>query len=244
MPRTMADGSANTKRTVARQISIELQRMIVEGEIDPGQPLPSQREISERFGASRTSVREAISALEAAGLVHVEHGRGVFVRARNGHSSQDKPSSWSFDGRLALRDAYQIRALIEPFAVQVVTPSLSRESLAHLSRILENTQTFLEMGDYVALAKEDFAFHWTFAELSGNQLFCDILSRCVSLLPHTSEFGQTRIIEEHSAILEEVAMGRAESAAQLMYKHIVTAAQRAGVSLPDVGLQVAIAMAR
>jgi GntR family transcriptional repressor for pyruvate dehydrogenase complex len=240
----MAEGSASTKRTVARQISIELQRMIVEGEIDPGQPLPSQREISERFGASRTSVREAISALEAAGLVQVEHGRGVFVRARNGRSSQDKPSSWSFDGRLALRDAYQIRALIEPFAVRVVTPSLSRERLSQLSRILENTRIFLEMGDYVALAKEDFAFHWTFAELSGNQLFCDILSRCASLLPRTSEFGRSRIIEEHSAILEEVAMGRAESAAQLMYEHVMTAAYRAGVNLPDTGLHAPIAKSR
>jgi len=225
------------RRTVADQVSIELQRMIVEGEIDPGQPLPSQRDIAETFGASRTSVREAIAALSAAGLVQVEHGRGVYVRARSARASPDKPSSWSFDGTLALRDAYQIRALIEPFAVRVVTPLLSRDHLLRLDRILDRTRAALEAGDYVTLTKEDFAFHWTFAELSGNQLFCDILSRCASLLPPTLSPAQSQTITEHSAIVEEAAMGRAETAARLMYVHVMAAAKRAGCVLPETGLQ-------
>ncbi len=236
MPATKIKRAASARRTVADQVSIELQRMIVEGEIDPGQPLPSQRDIAEKFGASRTSVREAISALSAAGLVQVEHGRGVFVRARSGYASPHRPSSWSFDGTLALRDAYQIRALIEPFAVRVVTPLLSRDHLQRLGRILDQTRAALEAGDYVTLAKEDFAFHWTFAELSGNQLFCDILSRCASLLPLTLSPAESQTVAEHSAIVEEAAMGRAEAAALLMYAHVMAAAKRAGFALPETGL--------
>ncbi|MGQ4275197.1 FadR/GntR family transcriptional regulator [Terrihabitans sp. B22-R8] len=228
----ITDGSSGGKRTVADQISIELQRMIIEGEIDPGKPLPSQRDIANRFGASRTSVREAISALSAAGLVQVEHGRGVFVRSPSAQPSQNRPSSWMFDGTLALRDAYQIRALIEPFAVRIVTPLLSREHLARLTSIIENTESHLLSGDYVALAKEDFAFHFVFAELSGNQLFVDILSRCASLLPPALGSGASMIVEEHSAIIEEVAMGRGDSAAHMMHDHIIGAASRAGITLP------------
>lgn len=81
------------RRTVADQVSIEPQRMIVEEKIDPGQPFPSQCEIAARLGASRASGREAISALSAAGLVQVEHGRGVFVRAHNEQSSSESPEN-------------------------------------------------------------------------------------------------------------------------------------------------------
>lgn len=237
MPATKSERTLRTRRTVADQVSIELQRMIVEGEIDPGQPLPSQRDIAEKFGASRTSVREAIAALSAAGLVQVEHGRGVFVRARSGHASQDRPSSWSFDGTLALRDAYQIRALIEPFAVRIVTPLLSRDHLLRLGHILDRTRAALEAGDYVTVAKEDFAFHWTFAELSGNQLFSNILSRCASLLPASLSPAESRTVAEHAAIIEAAAKGRADAAAQLMYVHVMAAAHRAGFALPETGLQ-------
>jgi GntR family transcriptional repressor for pyruvate dehydrogenase complex len=238
MPATKIARATGARRTVADQVSIELQKMIIDGEIDPGQPLPSQRDIAEKLGASRASVREAISALSAAGLVQVEHGRGVFVRARSGHANPDRPSSWSFDGTLALRDAYQIRALIEPFAVRVVTPLLSRDHLLRLRHILDQTRAALEAGDYVTLAKEDFAFHWTFAELSGNQLFCDILSRCASLLPPSLNPAESQTIAEHSAIIEEAAMGRSEAAAQLMYAHVMAAAQRAGFMLPEAGLRL------
>lgn len=236
MPAAKIKQKAGPKRSVAGQVSIELQRMIVKGEIDPGQPLPSQRNIAEKFGASRTSVREAISALSAAGLVQVEHGRGVFVRARSSQSRPHQPLSWSFDGTLALRDAYQIRALIEPFAVRIVTPLLSRDHLLRLSRILDQTRAALEAGDYVAQAKEDFAFHWTFAELSGNQFFCDILSRCASLLAPSLNQAESQTVAEHSAVIEEAARGRADTAALAMYAHIMAAAERAGFSLPQTGL--------
>lgn len=237
-PYPREDRMPAARRTVADQVSLELQRMIVEGEIDPGRPLPSQRDIADRFGASRASVREAIAALSAAGLVQVEHGRGVFVRARSAEAGADKPSSWAFDGSLALRDAYQIRALIEPFAVRVVTPLLSRDHVQRLGQILDRTRAALEAGDYIALAREDFAFHWVFAELSGNQLFCDILSRCASLLPRAPT-AESRIVAEHSAIIEEAAMGRAEAAARLMYAHVMAAAGRAGFTLPETGLAAA-----
>ena len=246
----MTKRTISARRTVADQVSIALQKMIVEGKIDPGEPLPSQREIAARFGASRASVREAISALAAAGLVQVEHGRGVFVRARGGQPrwerppNSDRPASWAFDGTLALRDAYQIRSLIEPFAVRVVTPMLSRDHLERLRQNLERTQTALEAGDYVALSKEEFAFHWTFAELSGNHLFCDILSRCASLLPLTTNPVEAEVVTEHAAIVEEASMGRADAAAHMMYRHVMAAARRAGFDLPETGLHQPESFAR
>lgn len=94
----------------------------------------------------------------------------------------------------------------------------------------------------MTLAKEDFAFHWTLAEISGNQIFCEILSRCVSLVPLSMGPGKSQIIAEHSAIVEAATMGRADAAA--LYRHVMGAAQRGGSTLPETGLNQSAPPAR
>lgn len=63
-----------------QQIAADLRRKIAEGEYAPGDQLPSEREMVDTYGVSRPTVREAVDELRAEGIVHVEHGRGVFVR--------------------------------------------------------------------------------------------------------------------------------------------------------------------
>jgi DNA-binding FadR family transcriptional regulator len=95
---------------------------------------------------------------------------------------------------------------------------------------------YLAAGDIVAVAKEDFAFHWTFVELTGNQLFCDVLSRCASLLPTARNVSESLTLVEHSAIIDAVAAGRADAAAEAMYQHVVASAMRAQITLPATSL--------
>ncbi len=63
----------------SRRIARDLRQAIETGELAAGQRLPSERELATRYGAARNTAREAIRLLAAAGLVDVEHGRGVFV---------------------------------------------------------------------------------------------------------------------------------------------------------------------
>jgi GntR family transcriptional regulator len=64
----------------SRRIARELRRQIEAGELAPGAQLPSERELARQYGTARNTAREAIRLLSDAGLVTVEHGRGVFVR--------------------------------------------------------------------------------------------------------------------------------------------------------------------
>src|SRR5215211_7565072 len=68
-------------RPVYRQIADQLRQWILK-EAEPGAKLPSERELSQRYDASRVTVRQAIALLRAEGLIDVEHGAGVFVRSR------------------------------------------------------------------------------------------------------------------------------------------------------------------
>lgn len=66
----------------SRRIAADLRASIEAGDLAPGRRLPSERDLAARYGAARNTAREAIRLLEAAGLVDVEHGRGVFVRGQ------------------------------------------------------------------------------------------------------------------------------------------------------------------
>lgn len=77
---SLADASANVPQY--RRIAAELRAQIERGELGPGDALPSEATLMERHGVSRGTARQALGALEGAGLVESKHGKGRFVRVR------------------------------------------------------------------------------------------------------------------------------------------------------------------
>ncbi|HXV97259.1 MAG TPA: GntR family transcriptional regulator, partial [Anaerolineae bacterium] len=61
------------------QITEQIQKLVMDGSLRPGDKLPPERELAERFGVSRTAVREAVKALREKGLVEIQPGRGTFI---------------------------------------------------------------------------------------------------------------------------------------------------------------------
>lgn len=72
----------SSDRPVYKQIADHLRSLIAAGALGPGEPLPSERVLIDRYSAARGTVRQAINVLKAEGLIEVEHGRGSFVRRR------------------------------------------------------------------------------------------------------------------------------------------------------------------
>src|SRR4051795_13670886 len=114
--------------TKADELALELEQAIVRGELAPGQVL-RQEELSERYGVSRTPVREALRRLAALGLVSFEPNRGVRVRTL----SRDE-----------LREAFLVRAELESLATELAVPRMTEDDLAELeeaeARFSEATQ--------------------------------------------------------------------------------------------------------
>ena len=99
---------------VPRSAVQRIQSMILEGTLKPGDRLPAQRELSEQFGISRASLREALSVLETLGLVRVEVGRGVFVLGPGGDAPPQ--AKWRFADRYSPLEVYETRLMLEPRA--------------------------------------------------------------------------------------------------------------------------------
>ena len=135
-----------------------LEEAILEGDLKPGERLRAEA-LAQRFGTSRTPIREALLQLEAQGLVDVEPNRGAVVR--------------SFD-RDDLFDLYQLRALLEPRAAALATPRISEQDI-------EALHALCEAEDHMA-ANE--AFHRIILEAAGSPRLLDAM-RAATGIPRT-----------------------------------------------------------
>ena len=135
-----------------------LEEAILEGDLKPGERLRAEA-LAQRFGTSRTPIREALLQLEAQGLVDVEPNRGAVVR--------------SFD-RDDLFDLYQLRALLEPCAAALAAPRISEQDIAALHALCEAE-------DHMA-ANE--AFHRIILEAAGSPRLLDAM-RAATGIPRT-----------------------------------------------------------
>ena len=135
-----------------------LEEAILEGDLKPGERLRAEA-LAQRFGTSRTPIREALLQLEAQGLVDVEPNRGAVVR--------------SFD-RDDLFDLYQLRALLEPRAAALAAPRISEQDI-------EALHALCEAEDHMA-ANE--AFHRIILEAAGSPRLLDAM-RAATGIPRT-----------------------------------------------------------
>lgn len=210
-----------------------LQRQILAGDYLPGATLPPQRELADHLGISRASLREAISMLEALGLLRAHPGKGVFVTSGSRPSPADLPS-----GPSAMPPAviYQLRYVIEPANASLVAQRRSQCDLGALRQSMADMQSALSASDLVMAAEADLRFHLLLAELSGNAALLAVTEQhkaqlAYSLrLPFADRSHIWQPVDEHLAILNAVLAGDAEAARRAMQQHLLAAAGRIGIS--------------
>ena len=228
--------SSDSKVAVASQAAQLIRGWIEAGTYPVGSLLPSQRELSEQLGISRTSLREALSTLQGLGLVVSRSGKGVYVT----QPSPEAPASeqWRFGETHALTDIYQLRYALEGFAAMLAALVVQPEDLVQLQDNLQRMQACIEASDFTEANRLDFEFHLQIARISGNHAIADVLRGSGEVmqesqrLPFYRRGARHATCEEHAAIIDGLAQGRSELAQQAMATHIVRAAQRAGVHFP------------
>lgn len=208
-----------------------LQRRIAEGEYKPGQTLPPQRELSGHLGISRASLREAISMLEALGLVRAQPGKGVFVTAGTTRTAGDLPA-----GPSAMRPEaiFQFRYVMEPAAAALAARNPSADA-GRLEEVQDKMESALRGLDLVMAAEWDLEFHRRVAELSGNETIVAVLRQnelqiAYSLrLPFANPKSIWEPADEHRQVIRAIADRDAAAARRAMQAHLLRAATRVGI---------------
>lgn len=232
----MTDVAARRRpRSLAHDLVDALAGRIREGALGAGEKLPTEAEIMEEFGVSRTVVREAISRLQAAGLVETRHGVGTFaVGLGEGSTFRISPE--------------QLGTLQDVIAVLELRIAVETESaaLAAVRRTPENVQGLRNaLRAFIAAVEEgrdavgpDFQFHLEIARATQNHHFVDLmgtlggmmiprarLEPTVPLTPERQAYLR-RVNSEHESIVEAIAMQDPEAARAAMRTHLANSRER------------------
>jgi GntR family transcriptional regulator, transcriptional repressor for pyruvate dehydrogenase complex len=199
-----------------------------------GSLLPAQRQLSEELAISRASLREALSTLEALGMLHIRPGKGVYVS--NAQASNAHP--WRFADQASLPDTYQMRFALEGFVARLAAHSIGDADIDWLDDNLTSLRGALEEAELEEAAQLDFAFHMRIVSLAGNAAIESILRGSADIMKESQRlpFYRRELVlstyHEHALIIDALKARDGEQAGTAIERHIVNAAQRAGVHFP------------
>ncbi|PLK49070.1 FadR/GntR family transcriptional regulator [Uliginosibacterium sp. TH139] len=213
-----------------------LQRQIHAGHYATGSALPGQRDLAASLGISRAALREAISTLEALGMVRSQPGKGVFVTAGAGRAANEVPA-----GPLAMspQDVFQFRAIVEPAAAALAARNATAAEREALQAIQARMDAALHALDLVGASEADLEFHLAIADFSANPLLSSAIRSleepiAYSLrLPFADPGGVWAPADEHQAVLAAICVGDATAAHRAMTYHLRRAATRISLSFID-----------
>jgi GntR family transcriptional repressor for pyruvate dehydrogenase complex len=210
---------------VTDEAILKIKDMILRGELAPGDRLPPEKELSERLGLSRSSMREAVKALEVIRVLDVRRGDGTYVTSLEPRLLLE---AMSFVVDLhdddSILDLFAVRRILEPAAAGLAATRMDEERIALLRRQIAGIDGSHSVEDLVA---HDLEFHAAIVDAAGNAYLATLIE---SLSGHTirarvwrgltQENAAARTLSEHSAIVEALEIGDAKLAEALMIAHI------------------------
>ena len=154
------------------QIAEQIEEFIRANDLKAGDRIPAERDLAEQFNVSRPSVREAMIALETAGLIEVRTGDGTFVRRVVPRGMPVLAWSQSDPGPGAL-EQFEAREAIEPEVAALAAVRITDAQLAELAGWIEAAAVRFAKGELAD--EEDHAFHVRLAEFSGNLILAGVV---------------------------------------------------------------------
>jgi GntR family transcriptional regulator, transcriptional repressor for pyruvate dehydrogenase complex len=213
--------------SLAARVTQELLDSIVEGKLRSGQRLPSERELSEQFGVSRTVIREAVRGLQAKGVVEVRSGRGVEVAAVT--SAQVTETFDLFVKGQQIKDNVSpdhISEVREMLELRVVALACERGSAEDLQKVEGAFQAMEQAQSTEDLADRDSDFHMAIALATGNPLLVTLLESVNATirsvrresLRRPGRKSEAQI--QHRAVLDGILSRDTAAAVQAMSLHL------------------------
>lgn len=216
------------RRKLSDEIQIRLKGMIMDGELKPGDFMPSERELMQRFGVGRPAIREAMQAMSNMGLVSISQGERAKVLELTADSILQQVDgaakmmlAKSADSLEHLKSA---RIFFERGMTREAAEKAEPDDIQRLKDVLQTQRDSL--GDADAFIAADMNFHTVIAEISGNPIFVAVSRAMLGWLKeyHTELLiwsgKETHTLAEHEEIIKCLEKGNANTAEKAMVKHL------------------------
>ncbi|MCX7781006.1 MAG: FadR family transcriptional regulator, partial [Negativicutes bacterium] len=217
----------NSGVSLTQKVIQQLREAISRGDYKPGDKLPSENELAEAFGVSRTSIREAIKVLAGQGLIEVKRGIGAFVIALRPESYRGILSDIQLH-KEELLELFQIRRILEEEVAAQAAEKATAEDIRRLDAIIAAAeQTAGDAGmQYEDLNKINAEFHFALLEVTRNRTLKQIMNSLIDTLTESRELtlrlpGRHKVsVAGHREILNAIAARSAERAREAMRRHL------------------------
>lgn len=221
----MQNSESSSKRLYL-QIASALAELVRSGEVKVGERFAAERDLAAKFEVSRSTVREAMIALEVSGLVEIRSGSGIYAldqakKLKSLQASEDTPGPF---------EVIEARILIESEAAELAAERISNTELHQLKQLLAKMEQAVEDGDIEAAESIDHAFHLLIVKATRNSALTPIYewlwkireSSSVSQNFHLKlrNKGSTPKIDEHKIILDALMQRDGKQAKAAIKQHL------------------------
>lgn len=218
---------------LSKQIEDKLYKLISSGEFEPGSQLPGENELSARFGVSRSTLREAIRSLSAAGVLTVQRGKGTFV-AENFKAGMPDVSEFNLR-KSRVTDLFEARLIFEPDTAALACRRASDEEIEEIIRLGKLVEESILNGrDRTEL---DQRFHKAIVSAAHNEFLEQLLPIINSSVSETialrseAETIANDTLRDHAMLMEFFADRNAAGVKNAMVIHIVHAIKTLGLNV-------------
>lgn len=217
-----------TRQKLSDQVYDRLWEMIVSGELAPGDAIPSERGLMQKFGVGRPAVREALQALAGKGVITISHGERSRVNelsATMALGQVDEIAKLLLSSEPSnLEHLKQVRKILESGSVRIATENADAEGIAGLRGILDRQRAHQQ--NPKGFIQADIDLHVAIAEMTRNPLLMTVTRAMLDwlfayykpLLQWTGRENTT--LMEHTKMVDHIEAGDADAAAALMRGHL------------------------
>ncbi len=223
MMKPAQDGYRPAYETIAAKIT----ELISSADLKPGDRLPTEHELSEQLGVSRTVVREAVKVLVATGLVYTRRGSGLYVANKASSLQMTVLDSLTPADPTQVVSLYEFRLMLEPAAAGLAAERITPHELRELREVVALNQRSAETQQRQQWSESDAAFHRVIAGATHNPFLASTIATTTRAQRWVFDIaaGRTQALlltysEQHAAILEAIQEGEPEVAAQAMQTHL------------------------
>jgi GntR family transcriptional repressor for pyruvate dehydrogenase complex len=216
-------------KKIYEEIVEQIKQLIVDGFLKPGDKLPSERDLVDSFKVSRSSIREALSALEMMGLLEVRTGEGTFIKQIKADSMMSS-LAWALHlDKGSVLEMLEVRRMIEVQAVGYAAQRATIKEINELAQTLETMKNNLKNSEIIS-EKADLKFHYTIAIATHNKITVRLMDTISDNLHHLIRASRSKLYEgkytpellyqEHVTIYEAIKNKDPEEAKHQMLLHL------------------------
>lgn len=216
--------SVIVRNNLSDQVSQHLLEEIVAGSFVKGRPLPTESDLCERFGVSRSAIREGMKMLSMRGMVSVRQGAGTFVTESHQWKVVDSALLRAMGKGKMLNELVDARLEIEPMFARIAAASATDEDLAAIEAAVNNPDQTRNTAEAVRC---DRVFHRGITQATHNYVFLvmmdslnELMEESRHLLVSTGAEEVARSVEDHREIFAALAQRDGTAAEAAMRKHL------------------------